>query len=153
VIETRIPYGFAQRVGVNLSWTDVLEGLKRRILACDFAREKAVDELTEVSPQVLVDLAISDPTESVGDEVEQLALSEAPSSSTSSLLYVFVSYLRKHEQNTQRLLDLIEEVYADFDHRYMPMEGPDLGSLEANEQRLVADLDAYLAMPPPTSDS
>lgn len=156
MIETRIPYSFTHSAGVKLSWADVLEGLDRRLLASDFVRDKAVDELTEGSVQILIDLAISDPAESVRDKVKQLASSEPSAPSSSVLLYLLVAYLRKHEQQTQRLLDLIEEVYADFGYppclakavRYMPTESPDLGSLEANEQGLVVKLDDYLATPP-----
>jgi hypothetical protein len=156
MIETRIPYSFTQDAGVNLSWADVLEGFDRRLLASDFVRDKALDELTEGSAQELVDLAISDPIDSVRGKVEQLASSESSRPGSSVLLYLLVAYLRKNERQTKRLLDLIEEVYADFGYppclakavRYMPTEVPDFGTLAANEQGLEANLDAYLATPP-----
>lgn len=156
MIEARIPYSFTRSLGVNLSWAEVLDGIDRCLLTCDFTRDKASDELNESSTQLLIDLAISDPGEPMRCKVAQLASLEDTAPNTSRLLYVLVSYLRKHEQQTRRILDLVEEIYADFDYpsclakavRYMPLEGPDLGSLEANESRLLANLDNYLATPP-----
>jgi hypothetical protein len=55
-------------------------------------------------------------------------------------------------------LQTVEEVYADFGYperiagfvRYMPMDGPDLGSREANEQRLMERWKEYLDATAPT---
>jgi hypothetical protein len=49
-------------------------------------------------------------------------------------------------------LACVDEVYADFDYppqiarlvRYMPMDGPDLGSREANERRMFERWREYL---------
>ena len=156
MIETRIPLSFTQSIGVNLSWGAVLEGFDRRLLAHDFARDKAIEELANGSNSLLVELAESGPNDSLRTKIDELASLESSPPDTERLLYVLVAFLRKHQSHVEHLLDLVEEVYADFDYppclvravRYMPMSGPDLGSREANESRMVAYLDEYLAKSP-----
>jgi hypothetical protein len=55
-----------------------------------------------------------------------------------------LAWFYEHRAEVPDPLQRVEEVYADFGYpeqlakfvRYMPMEGPDLGSREANERRL-----------------
>jgi hypothetical protein len=60
-------------------------------------------------------------------------------------LYLTLAWIFEHMAEHSDPLRAVEEVYADFGYpasianfvRYMPQDGPDLGSLKANEQRLV----------------
>ncbi len=150
--ETRISFVFAKEVGVQLTWREVLEAIDRHMLSSSFAQEKALAELTDESDQALVTLAFSNVNDSVTKELELLAKMDSSSPNIDKLLFLLLSYLRRAETGAKQLLDILEEVYADFNYprhmasfiRYMPIEGPDLGSKEGNESRLIANLDDYL---------
>lgn len=152
MIETRITFVFATEVGVKLSWREVLEAVDRHIVSNSFAQEMALAELTDKSKEALVHLAFSSVHDSVKKDIEILAEVEDSRPNIENLLFLLLTYLRRSETSERQLLDLMEEVYADFNYpqcmadfiRYMPMKGPDLGSKKANEERLVANLDAYL---------
>lgn len=150
--ELNITFPFAREIGIKLGWADVFEAYKRKLLSPTFAQEMAVDELNSHSGQMLLQLAGSSTLDEALPMVLHLAEESGASPRQKIILKLVLTYLRRNETKTDRLLDLIEDVYADFDYphciadavRYMPMKGPDLGSREANESRLVANLDRYL---------
>jgi hypothetical protein len=131
----------------------VLEAYRRRLLSREFARDKADDELDADLNDLLLSLSTSSSDDEMMAIVSFLSSTES-SSSEDRILYLVVAYLRHCETDKERILDLMEEVYADFDYpnciantiRYMPMNGPDLGSKEANEDRLLANIDKYLGV-------
>jgi hypothetical protein len=104
------------------------------------------------SGDVLSKLASSSNFDDVQSLILRLAEDGGSPPQSERILRLVLAYLREIETRKDRLLDRIEEVYADFDYpdciagavRYMPMQGVDLGSIEANEDRLVANLDRYL---------
>ena len=67
-------------------------------------------------------------------------------------LYLVLAWLYEQRGAVPDPLQTVEEVYADFGYpeeiagliRYMPMDGPDLGSREANERRLFERWRQYL---------
>lgn len=67
-------------------------------------------------------------------------------------LYLVLDWLYQHRADLADPLQTVEEVYADFGYpeclssfvRYMPMQGPDLGSRAANEARLFERWKSYL---------
>lgn len=150
--ELNIPFSFARDIGINLSWADVLEAYRRKLLSPTFAQEMATHKLNVHSGELLSKLASSDNFNDAQPIVLCLAEECGSLPENERILKLVLAYLRKIETGRDRLLDCIEEVYADFDHpdciagavRYMPMQGVDLGSIEANEDRLIANLDGYL---------
>lgn len=147
-----IPFSFARDIGIDLSWADVLEAYRRKLLSPTFAQEMAAHKLDVHSGELLLKLASSDKFDDAKSMVLRLAEEGGSPPQSERILKLVVAYLRKIETRKNRLLDCIEEVYADFDYpdciagavRYMPMQGVDLGSIEANEDRLIANLDRYL---------
>jgi hypothetical protein len=69
-----------------------------------------------------------------------------------------LAWFYEHRGEVPDPLLRVEEVYADFGYpeqiakfvRYMPMEGPDLGSREANEHRLFERWKRYIEEVAPT---
>jgi hypothetical protein len=67
-------------------------------------------------------------------------------------LYLVLAWLYEHRAEVPDPLQRVEEVYADFGYpeqlanfvRYLPMEGPGLGSREANERRLFERWKRYI---------
>lgn len=147
-----IPFSFARDIGIDLSWADVLEAYRRKLLSSTFAQEMATHKLNVHSGELLSKLASSSNFDDAQTMVLILAEECGSFPEIDRILKLVLAYLRKSETGRDRLLDRIEEVYADFDYpdciagavRYMPMQGVDLGSIEANEDRLIANLDRYL---------
>jgi hypothetical protein len=148
-----IPYSFV-RERVRLNWSDVQLGLLRGYLeprgSIDLAVEM-VGVLDKPSESIiaLAGISIRDPTfcQQALDIVNQLAERESETDKASgeaAWLYLLLAWLYEQRDLDSDPLQLVEIVYADFDYpeemapfvRYMPMVGPDLGTVEACTQRL-----------------
>lgn len=148
IVRLRIPYRFA-RQRVRLGWRDVRFGLVNELLAPEGPVELAIDQVGELAepPAVLLELAGAGKGELTLELVEQLADSEpqrAEHEIRDRWLYLVLAWIYEHRDDDPDPLQRVEEVYADFGYpeqigkfvRYMPMDGSDLGSREANERRL-----------------
>ena len=87
--------------------------------------------------------------------VEKLADSEPPIAEQEiwdRWLYLVLAWTYEHQENYPDALDRVEAIYADFHYpkritsfvRYMPLEGPSLGSQAAAEQRMYERWKEYL---------
>ena len=147
-----VPYSFV-RERVRLNWSEVQLGLLRGYLeprgSIDLAVEMAglLDKPSE-SISALAGISIRDPTfcQQALDIVNQLAERERETDKENReavWLYLLLAWLYEQRDLDSDPLQLVEIVYADFDYPeemahfvgYMPMVGPDLGSVEANTQR------------------
>lgn len=148
LIKLKIPTTFTA-VHAVLSWREVRFGVVEGLLDPRAAIDIALDQLdTKGEPSAaLLELASLGRDESVMPLVEQLANSEPPCDEESirdKWLHIVLAWLYEHRAEFSDPLQTVEEVYADFDYpeqiasfvRYMPMQGPDLGSRVANERRL-----------------
>ena len=132
-----------------MSWREVRFGLVNELLDPRAPIDLAVNlvgELPEPSASLL-ELAGSNKNEPTMEIIKQLAGEEPPCSEDEirgKWLYLVLAWIYEHRDGFSDPLQRVEEVYADFGYpeqisnfvRYMPMEGPDLGSIEANERRL-----------------
>jgi hypothetical protein len=152
MIELKISFDFADGIGVRLSWSEVLEGFDRKILTNDFPIHQAKASLDIASSDDHLKIAISEPGEPIRCLVEKLAKEDKALPNLSKILYLLLAYIDSCVVANQEKLDLLEDVYCDFDHpnemsgfiRYMPMIGPDLGSKDANEARMIERFKSYL---------
>lgn len=140
-----------------MSWRDVRFGLVNELLDAQAVIEMAVDRVgeTEDPSSPLMELAGAGKDEPLVELVQALAGSEAPRSEEeirNKWLYLVLAWIYEHRMEDPDPLQRVEEVYADFGYpehiasfvRYMPIEGPDLGSREANERRLFERWRRYL---------
>jgi hypothetical protein len=132
-------------------------GLKNELLDPEAPIELACDQVSEIAKPVgaLLDLAGARAGEATMQLVDQLAESE-PQRSESEIrdkwLYLVLAWIYERRDEYPDPLQRVEEVYADFGYpeevakfvRYMPMDGPDLGSREANERRLFERWRSYV---------
>lgn len=148
LIKLKIPATFASGKAV-LSWRDLRFGIVCELLDPQAAIEFAIEQLgSEDEPApALLELASAGRGEPVMPWVDQLAAAEAPCDEVlirDKWLHIVLAWLYEHRAELSDPLQTVEEVYADFDYpeqiasfvRYMPMQGPDLGSRLANERRL-----------------
>jgi hypothetical protein len=162
IVQLRIPYHFL-RSRVRMSWREMRFGLANDLLDPHAPVDLAVDQVTELAEPsaALLELAGASKNEPTSDLVEDLANDEAPRSDNEirdKWLYLVLAWLYEHRGEYPDPLQRVEEVYADFGYpeqiakfvRYMPMEGPDLGSREANEGRLFDRWKRYLDEVAPT---
>lgn len=88
--------------------------------------------------------------------VQTLAAAEEPAHDTSTRetwLYLVMAWVYEHRSEMGDPLGVVERIYTDFDYpesisglvRYMPSDIPDLGSLKANEDRLMTCWESFLA--------
>ena len=155
MITTKVPYDFL-RDRVDLSWRDIQFGLDRQLITAQVAIDRATDRLDQSSDASVdqVELASRSASDSISELVDRLADAEAAPSNDvqDKWLYVVLAWLFENRQSVKDPLGMVEEVYSDFDYppeiapfvRYMPMDGPDLESLEQNEARLYERWKAFL---------
>jgi len=162
IVRLRVPYQFV-RERTRMSWRDVRFGLVNELLDPRAPVELAIDQVGERAEPcaALLELAGADKNEPTFELVEQLAYEEPPPSEDEirdKWLYLVLAWFYEHRGEVADPLQRVEEVYADFGYpeqiakfvRYMPMEGPDLGSREANECRLFKRWKRYIEEVAPT---
>ncbi len=156
MIATKIPFEFI-RPRVRLLWADIAYGLEHQLIAPNVAIEKAKERMSEsdsASAQE-IELAGLSPNESIAYLLRQLVSGErAPSSESvrAKWLYLVLAWLLASRDSVTDPLALVEEIYTAFDYpremepfvRYMPMIGPDLGSRQANEERMYLRWKEYI---------
>lgn len=162
IVQLRIPYGFI-RNRVRMSWREVRFGLLNELLDPLAPVELSLEQVVEVEQPsaAMLGLAGADKNEPTLEFVEQLADSEAqqPEREIRDMwLYLVLAFIYEYRDEYPDPLQRVEEVYGDFNYpeqianfvRYMPMDGPDLGSREANERRLFERWKLYLDEAAPT---
>lgn len=156
LIKLSIPAAFIGK-RARLTWREILYGLDNELLAPGAAADFASDQ---IAPQddlssTLLELACVGKGEPTRALVEQLAQIEPVQDSDEirdKWLYLVLAWIFEHSASYSDPLQTVEEVYADFGYppriaglvRYMPADGPDLGSLELNNRRLHENWKRYL---------
>jgi hypothetical protein len=156
IVRLRIPYVFI-RERCHMSWREIRFGLVNELLDPAAAIELAVDQVAglEQPSAAVLELAGANRNEPTLGFVERLAGGEHEGDEDAirgKWLYLVLAWLYEHRDEDSDPLQRVEEVYADFGYpeeiaglvRYMPMDGPDMGSRKANEQRLVHRWAQYL---------
>ncbi len=150
-----IPLSFIEE-RVPILWSDVEFGIKNELIEPSEVVYLAAVRLAEHLEDVqLLDLASVDPGDPILELVEALSRKEAAideEKTRSKWTYLVLAWLYENREQEPDPLGLVEKVYADFDYpgevapfvRYMPADGPDLGSRELNEAKLVERWRDYL---------
>lgn len=153
-----IPYQFI-KARAKLSWQEVHFGLVNELLDPDAVAKLASDEISnsEHCSDALLHLAVElkGQVPQMISAVKHLSSCELPISEgriKDKWLYLVLAWTYVNRGIVPNPLQRIEEIYADFGYpeqissfvRYMPMVGPDLGSREANESRLLERWRQYL---------
>jgi hypothetical protein len=144
-----IPWSFI-RVRSRLTWRQAQFGIKNSLVDPGLPVEMAVDRLVEESDgsSTLLELASMGREEPVSGLVETLADEEANEDEPSMKYlwaYLALAWVYENRGSLADPLGVVESIYADMGYpeaiakfvRYMPAVGPDLGSEEANERRLM----------------
>jgi len=141
----------------NLSWGDVLFGIKSGLASEEVAIDKALVEIG-ISSDTSVDVAILASEHDlfrILEIVDRLAAAEVSISIAliqQKWLYLHLAWLYQIRDLVDDPLGDVESAYADFGYpeemasfvRYMPMVGLDLGSREKNLDRLYGNWSAYI---------
>ncbi len=148
IVRLRIPYEFV-RERTRLTWREVHFGLVNELLDPRAPVSIAIEEvIARAEPSAaLLELAAAGKDDPTFDLVERLARDESQfpeEEIRGKWLFLVLAWLYEHRNEDPDPLQRVEEVHADFGYpeelsrfvRYMPMEGPDLGSREANERRM-----------------
>lgn len=156
-IQFAIPWAFIN-ARLTISWKAILYGIEHELAAPSVPVEAATDRLgdAEDCPPALLELAIAKADEPVRHLVQTLAAAEESAHDTSTRetwLYLVMAWVYEHRSEMDDPLGVVERIYADFDYpesilglvRYMPSDMPDLGSPEANEDRLMQCWELFLA--------
>jgi hypothetical protein len=145
----KVPSEFLLRLREPLDWVDL-----------KYAYENGL-----IGPQFVIDFACRQLSETDCADDDVLAIASAAKSAPLSLLIERVTGIVEFKPETVRKwalilaafiggsdaphkLDIVREIYTSFDYpeelaeyvNYMPMNGPDLGSVEANENRALESL-------------
>jgi hypothetical protein len=156
VIRLRIPGRFV-RDRIRVGWRELRFGLDHGLLDPEAAVELAIDQVAELAAPsaVLLELAaagVGDPTAALVATLADAEPELPEAELREAWLDVVLAWLYDHRAELEDPLQMVEAVYADFGYpaqiasfvRYMPMQGPDLGSPAANEQRLFERWKRYL---------
>lgn len=144
---------------IRLTWQDIMYGIENRFLTEDAVIKYAVDELCidENPSEIILELSclqIGDSIYPYMDELKRLQQEQKNSdgSPKEKFLYVLLNWVYEHKNNYEDPLDAVEYIYGDFDYpeiiskfvKYMPLEEPNLGSVELNRERLFKYWKNYL---------
>ena len=143
-----LTYNFISNLA-QISWQDILLAIQKQFVSREFAIQHAMSELaiSDEYPQTLVDLASLNKNDDIHPYIDELASMEPELRSaefSEKWLYLILAWVYKNRDTYPNPLEIVEQIYADFDYpdsisgfvRYMPSEGPNLGSLEKNNNRL-----------------
>lgn len=149
LVQFTIPWSFI-RVRCRLTWRQALFGIENSLVDPGLPVEMAVDRLIEKSEgsSTLLELASMGQEEAVSSLVETLADEEATEDDgrmRDLWAYLALAWVYENRGSFADPLGVVESIYADMGYpeaiakfvRYMPAVGPDLGSEEANERRLM----------------
>jgi hypothetical protein len=141
----------------NLSWRDVLFGIKKGLVSEEVAIDKALVEIgiSSDAPADVAMLASEHDLFRTLEIVDRLATAEVSISSAliqQKWLYLHLAWLYQIRDLVDDPFGDVESAYADFGYpeemacfvRYMPMVGSDLGSREKNLDRLYGNWRAYI---------
>ncbi len=157
IVRLMIPYDFV-RDRVRLGWRGMHFGLRNELLDPKAPREWAIDEVAtaEEPSSALLELASDRKSEPITITLVEKLAADEPECTEDEVrekwLYLALAWVYEHQDRIPDPLQRVEEIYADFGYperiarfvRYMPIEGPDLGSREANEHRLFERWRCYL---------
>lgn len=158
----------------TLTWRDIDFGMKHQLLETQAPIQLANHRINQGCDRSnsLLQLASSCAGESIIALLDELATSEPRLPEWTirdKWLFIVLAWLYAYRRQLTDPLAIIEEVYADFDYppkmagfvRYIPMDGPDLGSPALNEERLMTrwkllideEREKYSPEPQPRSDT
>lgn len=151
-----LAYGYVSKK-TKLTWQELKYAIEKGLLSPEKAIEHALTLLSEDTNEssLLFELASlyhDEPVHSYLDELAQLEPSQDVNAVKEKWLYLMLDWLFAEKDKYSDPLGLIEQIYADFDYpeiistfvRYMPMDGPNLGSMELNQARLYENWGRYL---------
>ena len=158
MITTSISIDFLKRLYAMPTWAAMEYAFSNHFVpvrtVIDYAKSKLTAGDGENPDEEFIASAVVD--ESIAESVHRLAEKEGDSSEDELRLFwanVFLAWAYEHRSDFQDFLGVVEEIYTDFDYpselaefvRYMPTNAPDLGSREANENRMIASMGRYVA--------
>lgn len=156
LIKIKIPVTYITEKA-DISWQDIKFGLDNELVdpvsVIDLI-DKHADQINN-SRDKLVDYLNINNIESIKEIVDKMAnrrLELSDNEIRDKWLYITLAWIYDHRNEYSDPLQIVEEIYADFGYpdqikkfvRYMPMEGPDLGDKEKNENRLFRRWEQYI---------
>ena len=144
-----IPSRFLARLREPIDWIDLQYGYKHHLID----GQAVIDHACRVLPEAvgendtILAIASSKAPDQLGPLIDLMVGSvESPPDLSRKWALILAAFI--NESDLPDKLSAIEEVYSSFDYpeelsemvRYMPMNGPDLGSREANECRMLNSL-------------
>jgi hypothetical protein len=150
----QIPTDFLSRLREPLDWVDLRFAYDRQIVGAKTLIDQACKVLSETdsNDEALLSVASANESDRLEPWLNQLApLNGGKSEQDHKWALILAAFIS--ESDIADKLAAVEEVYSSFDYpeelaefvRYMPMKGPDLGSKQANEERMLASLREFSA--------
>jgi hypothetical protein len=155
-IRFKIPYEFIS-ARATLSWTDILYGLEHSLVAPEVAVQHAdniIKDARDPQPEEIeiAGLSKADPVLDLVSILSSREDNKDAEAMRDKWLFLVLAWVYENKDGLTDPLAIAEDVYSDFDYprsiasfvRYMPMQGPDLGSLDMNTARLFDNWRDYL---------
>lgn len=157
MITTSISFEFLKRLHSIPSWTEIGYAFERQLISPNVVIDYAMDKVASADQPDDDELAIasSSVNNSIVALVQKLAMAKGVSENDELNLRwanITLAWAYERREQVNDLLDVAESIYTDFDYpeelsafvRYMPSDAPDLGSVEANENRMIASIGKYV---------
>ena len=160
-LKITIPYSYLSN-HISLNWYDILFAIENGFLPHQSANDYAVNDLLQDgnSSQSVLELVYLSPNKlrfphSIHPYIDELAdqVSELEKGKTKEkMLYILLQYLYDNRDKYEDPLTAVTIIYDDFGFPdsitsfvlYMPMKGPDLGSIELNRERMMTSWKNFL---------
>ncbi len=156
MITASISFEFLGRLNAMPSWSEIAYGFEHQLLPANVVIDYAMHKIGTAEQLDDNELAIasSSPSDSIVEPLRTLARDNGLDDEALCFFWanVLLAWTYEHRDQLDDLLGVVEEIYSDYNYpeefagfvRYMPGNAPDLGSVEANEQRMVSSIGEYV---------
>lgn len=148
----KVPYAFLKRLREPIGWAGLKYGYTNQFVEKQVLIDHACEVLLTSSDENVVEIAIFKSTVDISAKVDRLVCTdEADSDQATKWAKILVAFINESDRLDK--LNAVEEVYSSLGYpemlagmvRYMPTDEPDLGSKEANENRMLERLKEFAA--------
>ena len=157
MVTAHISFEFLKRLRAMPSWAEIAYGFERQLLPPNVVIDYAMDKIATADEPNDDELAIASSSlnDSIAERVKKLATEDEANDEDALRVRwanILLAWIYEHRDGMDDPLSVVEEIYADYNYpeefgpfvRYMPSDAPDLGSVEANEQRMIASIGEYV---------
>ena len=154
MITASISFEFLKRLHSMPSWVEIAYGFEHQLLPPNVVIDYAIHKIatTDEPNNDEVAIASASASDSITESLRKLAMDNDEDRICLLWANILLAWGFEHRQQYDDFLGIVEEIYSDYNYpeelasfvRYMPSDDINLGSIEANEQRMITSIGEYV---------